>query len=173
MARKKNIKAEKEEPKDEAKKGETKPAEKLENKEPEEKAGEKKEEPEEKVEEIEEFSLDKITEEKEISEVFEEEEVKKGEIEEAEAVPREEEIVEERIYTIPLAKARVGPRGKWAKKSIRFLREFMTRHFKPENLVISQEVNEKIWEHGIEKPPRRLKVRATKNADGLVVVYLA
>ena len=49
----------------------------------------------------------------------------------------------------------------------------MTRHFKPESLIISQEVNEKIWERGIQKPPRKLKVRATKNIDGLVVVYLS
>jgi len=49
----------------------------------------------------------------------------------------------------------------------------MTRHFKPESLVISQEVNEKIWSRGIQKPPRKLKVRVTKNVDGLVVVYLA
>ena len=49
----------------------------------------------------------------------------------------------------------------------------MTRHFKPESLIISQEVNERIWKHGIKKPPRKLKVRVTKNIDGLCVVYLA
>jgi large subunit ribosomal protein L31e len=49
----------------------------------------------------------------------------------------------------------------------------MTRHFKPESLKISQEVNEAIWSRGIKKPPRKLKLRATKNIDGLVVVYLA
>ncbi|MBY8982875.1 MAG: 60S ribosomal protein L31 [Candidatus Lokiarchaeota archaeon] len=80
--------------------------------------------------------------------------------------------MDERVYTIPLSKARKGPRTKWAKKAIRYLREYMQRHFKPEYLVISQEVNEKIWERGIQKPPRKLKVRATKNSDGLVVVYL-
>ncbi len=124
---------------------------------------------EEEIEEIEEFSLDEITEEEEISEVFEEE----AEIlEEEEEVPKEE-IIDERIYIIPLAKARKGPRNKWAKKSIRYLRDFMTRHFKPESLIISQEVNERIWKQGIQKPPRKLKVRVTKNIDGLCVVYLA
>jgi len=49
----------------------------------------------------------------------------------------------------------------------------MERHFKPESLIISQPVNEKIWSRGIQKPPRKIKVRATKNIDGLVVVYLA
>ena len=123
--------------------------------------------PEEEIEEIEEFSLDEISEEEEISEIFEEE------VEEIEELAPEEEIIDERIYIIPLAKARKGPRNKWAKKSIRYLKEFMTRHFKPESLVISQEVNERIWERGIQKPPRKLKVRVTKNIDGLCVVYLA
>ena len=132
---------------------------------------EESKEPEEEIEEIEEFSLEDISEEEEISEIFEEE---VEEFEEAEAIEApKEEIIDERIYTIPLVKARNGPRNKWAKKSIRYLKEYMERHFKPESLIISQEVNEKIWERGIQKPPRKLKVRATKNIDGLVVVYLA
>jgi len=124
---------------------------------------------EEEIEEIEEFEIEKISEEKEIEEIFEEE--IEEELEEVEA-PKEE-IIDERLYNIPIAKARRGPRKKWAKKSIRYLRDYMDRHFKPESLIISQEVNEKIWERGAQKPPRKLKVRATKNIDGLVVVYLA
>jgi len=125
----------------------------------------------EEIEEIEEFSLDEISEEEEISEIFEEEVLEREEIEELEA-PKEE-IIDERIYIVPLAKARKGPRNKRAKKAIRYLKEYMTQHFKPESLVITQEVNELIWSRGIQKPPRKLKVRATKNIDGLVVVYLS
>jgi len=125
----------------------------------------------EKIEEIEEFSLEEVSEEEEVSEVFEEELEALEEKEEEK--PPEEEIIDERIYIIPLAKARRGPRNKRAKKAIRYFREFMERHFKPESLVISQEVNEKIWSRGIQKPPRKIKIRATKNIDGLVVCYLA
>ena len=132
---------------------------------------EEEEEEEGELEEIEEFSLDDISEEEEISEIFEEGIEGREEVEELEEP--EEEIIDERIYVVPLAKARHGPRNKYAKKAIRYLREYMIRHFKPESLVISQEVNEKIWERGIQKPPRKLKVRCTKNVDGLVVVYLA
>ena len=121
------------------------------------------------IEEIEEFDIEETTTEDAVSEVFEEE-LEEFEEEEEEV---KEEIIDERIYTVPLAKARKGPRNKWAKKSIRYLKEFMERHFKPETLVISQEVNEAIWKRGIQKPPRKLKVRATKNIDGLVVVYLS
>ncbi|MHA1473126.1 MAG: 50S ribosomal protein L31e [Promethearchaeota archaeon] len=125
----------------------------------------------EEIKEIEEFSLEEVSEEEEVSEVFEEELEALEEVEEEK--PPEEEIIDERIYIIPLAKARRGPRNKRAKKAIRYFREFMERHFKPESLVISQEVNEKIWSRGIQKPPRKIKIRATKNIDGLVVCYLA
>ena len=40
-------------------------------------------------------------------------------------------------------------------------------------LIISKEVNEKIWDRGIEKPPRKIRVRAAKDKDGNVTVYLA
>lgn len=129
------------------------------------------EEEEDEIEEIEEFSLEDISEEEEVSEIFEEELEEFEELEEEEA-PKEE-IIDERIYIVPLAKARRGPRDKWARKGVRYLKEFMERHFKPESLVISQEVNEAIWARGIQKPPRKIKIRATKNIDGLVVCYLA
>jgi len=125
----------------------------------------------EDIEEIEEFSVEDVSEEEEISEIFEE---GLEEIEERELIEEpKEEIIDERIYTVPLSKARHGPRNKYAKKAVRYLREYMTRHMKPEALIISQEVNEQIWSRGIQKPPRKLKIRATKNVDGLVVLYLA
>ncbi|MCK4239611.1 MAG: 60S ribosomal protein L31 [Candidatus Lokiarchaeota archaeon] len=137
-----------------------------------EETGEEVVDEEEEIEEIEEFSLDEVAEKEEIEELFAEEEGIERE-EEIEEIPKEEEIIDERIYIVPLYKARHGPRTKWAKKSVRYLRKFMTRHFKPEALIISQDVNEKIWSRGISKPPRKIKIRATKNLDGLVVCYLA
>jgi len=139
----------------------------------EEEKAEEEEEVEEEIEEIEEFSLDEVAEKEDFEELFEEEGELEREVAEVEEIPREEEIIDERIYIVPLYKARRGPRTKYAKKAVRFFREFMNRHFKPEALVISQEVNEKIWSRGIKKPPRKIKVRCTKNIDGLVVCYLA
>ena len=87
---------------------------------------------EEEIEEIEEFEIEEISEEQEIEEIFEEE--IEEELEEVEA-PKEE-IIDERLYNIPIVKARRGPRKKWAKKSIRYLREYLDRHFKPESLIV-------------------------------------
>jgi large subunit ribosomal protein L31e len=92
-----------------------------------------------------------------------------------EAEPEEEEeIIDERIYTVPLRKAYwTGSRPHRANRTVRILREFVERHMKPEELLIQPEVNERIWARGIQKPPRRLRIRATKNADNLVRIYLA
>ena len=112
--------------------------------------------------------------------------------EEAEALPKEkrekeEEIVEERIYTVPLGKAWIMPPRKRAPRAMRMLRSFMIKHMKlearketegeeeeePKKLVISNEVNEKVWGRGVEKPPRKIRVRAAVDKDGNVTVHLA
>jgi large subunit ribosomal protein L31e len=95
----------------------------------------------------------------------------------------EEEIVEERFYTIPLRIAWISPRKKRAPMAVRILKGFVKKHMKiktevegeeePETLVVSNEVNEKIWGRGIEKPPRNIRVRAVKDKEGRVTVYLA
>jgi len=84
-----------------------------------------------------------------------------------------EEIVEERIYTIPLRRAWVSTRKKRAPKAIRLVKSFIQRHMKPEALVVRNEVNERIWGRGIEKPPRRIRMRAIKDREGTVTLYLA
>ncbi|RLE55131.1 MAG: 50S ribosomal protein L31e [Thermoprotei archaeon] len=85
-----------------------------------------------------------------------------------------EEIELERVYTVPLRITRFVPRTKRAPRAIRFLRDFMARHMKTdvEKVKIMPEVNEYIWSRGIEKPPRKIRVRAVKLKDGTVKVYL-
>lgn len=87
----------------------------------------------------------------------------------------EKEIVEERIYTVPLSRAWIMPVTKRAPRAIRILKAFIKRHMKADedSIVISNEVNEEIWSRGIEKPPRKIRIRATKDRDGIVTVYLA
>ncbi|MCS7386900.1 MAG: 60S ribosomal protein L31 [archaeon GB-1867-005] len=82
-------------------------------------------------------------------------------------------IVEERIYVVPFRIAFFVPRPKRVPRAIRFLRSFIKRHMKTENVWISPEVNEVIWSRGKKKPPRKIKVRAVKEEDGMVRVYLA
>ncbi|MBM4400626.1 MAG: hypothetical protein FJ045_01610 [Crenarchaeota archaeon] len=113
----------------------------------------------------------------------EEEEVKPSKRKKKE---EEEDIVEERIYTIPLVRALVRPPKKRAPRAMQMIRAFITKHMKLEmrveaeeekgelpKLVISNDVNEKVWGKGIEKPPRKIRVRAAKDKEGNVTLYLA
>jgi large subunit ribosomal protein L31e len=97
---------------------------------------------------------------------------------------KEEEIVEEKTYTIPLAKALIMPPRKRSPRAMRMIRAFIIKHMKipsraeeedeqPPTLTITKEVNERVWGKGIEKPPRKIRVRATKDSDGNVTVHLA
>ena len=138
-------------------------------------------EKEEPVEEAVEKEEAPAEEQPEKEEAVEEEEAK------AKKKKKEEvEIVEERTYTIPLQKALVRPPKKRAPRAMQLVKIFITKHMKLEmkvseeeeeeelpQLLISQEVNEKIWDRGIEKPPRKIRVRAAKDKDGNVTVYLA
>ena len=95
----------------------------------------------------------------------------------------DEDIVEERFYTIPLRKVWISPRKKRAPKAGRLVKSFVIKHMKDrteadeeeeaEKLVISNEVNEKLWSRGIEKPPRKIRVRVVKDKEGVVTVLLA
>ncbi|MDH5532179.1 MAG: 60S ribosomal protein L31 [Candidatus Bathyarchaeota archaeon] len=128
-----------------------------------------------------------VEEPKETEEIIEEEEeIVEEAVEEVKKPKRkeiEEEIVEEKIYTIPLGRAWISPRKKRAPRATRILKNFLHRYMKikteaeegeeTERLVVSNEVNEKIWSRGIEKPPRKIRVRAVKDKEGVITVYLA
>ena len=155
---------------------------------------EKKQVPEEANadEEVAEAAEEEVSEESadELGEILSEEEA--GE-EEEETKPRrkkrekeEEEFVEERIYTIPLGKAWVRPPKKRAPRAMHMVKAFVTKHMKLDmrveeeeekeelpRLIVSNDVNEKVWCRGIEKPPRKIRVRAAKDKEGNVTVFLA
>ncbi len=137
--------------------------------------------------------IEEILQEETVEETVEAEEEAAPAEEEEEAKPsrrkkkeEEEEFVEERIYTIPLGKAWIRPPKKRAPRAMQMIRAFITKHMKLEmrveaeeekeelpRLVISNDVNEKVWGRGIEKPPRKVRVRAAKDKEGNVTLYLA
>lgn len=83
------------------------------------------------------------------------------------------EPAEERIYTVPLGRAWVAPRYRRAEKAVTVLRKFVQRHMKPEEVLIDPTVNEAIWARGITNPPRKIRVRLSKDDEGIVTVSLA
>lgn len=132
---------------------------------------------------LEEETVEETVEAEEIAAPAEEEEAKPSKKKKKE---EDEEFVEERIYTIPLGKAWIRPPKKRAPRAMHMIRAFITKHMKLEmrvaveeekgelpTLVISNDVNEKVWDRGIEKPPRKIRVRAAKDKEGNVTVFLA
>jgi large subunit ribosomal protein L31e len=92
---------------------------------------------------------------------------------ETEVKPAAPEHLEERFYTVPLGKTRYAPYYRRSTRAIRLLRSFFTRHMKAERVIITKDLNEQIWTNGIRNPPRRVKVRATKDDEGNVTLYPA
>jgi large subunit ribosomal protein L31e len=104
----------------------------------------------------------------------------KEEPKEKSMVPSEEETkaapaakLEERMYTVPLSRTRYAPYYKRSPKAIRLIKAFFTRHMKAERVIITKDLNEAIWTNGIRNPPRKVKVRATKDDEGNVTLYPA
>jgi large subunit ribosomal protein L31e len=101
---------------------------------------------------------------------------KQDEEKEEEKEPGEEEIevVEEKVYTIPISKlGYTSDRAHRAPRAVRDVRAYVSRHMKADEVALSNEINEAIWGRGINKPPRKITVRAVKDKEGKVVVYPA
>ena len=85
-------------------------------------------------------------------------------------------IVVERVYSIRLKhKMKRYPRWLRAKKAMRYIRMFLSRHMKvePDKIKIDKSINEKVWERGAQKPPSKIRIRAVKFEDGVVEAELA
>jgi len=80
---------------------------------------------------------------------------------------------EERVYVVPLSKAKDAPRYARTKRAVNILREFVRRHMKSDKIVIDPKLNEAIWESGSKKPPSRVRVKVVKEDDGTVRVSAA
>ena len=80
----------------------------------------------------------------------------------------------ERIITSPMRATKMAPRTKRAARAIKEIRDNIARHMKAdvEKIWIDKSLNEKIWERGIQNPPRKITVKAVKFEDGLVEVSL-
>ena len=79
----------------------------------------------------------------------------------------------ERIYMVPLAAAFEYKRTNRVPRAVKVLRQFISRHMKTEidSVLLSNALNSRLWERSIQKPPRRVKVRAIRK-EGVTRVYL-
>ena len=76
----------------------------------------------------------------------------------------------ERVYTINLGKVLLSPNNHRAKRAINMIREFATHHMKSENVRIEEDVSHLVWARGIRHPPRKIRVKLTKDDDGIILI---
>ncbi len=82
----------------------------------------------------------------------------------------------EREYNIPLRKEWLkAPRYRRAKKAIKAVKEFLVRHMRTdfEKVKVGKWLNKEIWKSGIKRPPHHIKVKVTKDDEGIVKAELA
>ncbi len=68
-------------------------------------------------------------------------------------------------YIIPLDRVYWGRRRNRAPRAVRLVREFASRHFGVDRVLISDKVNKLIWSRGLEKPPRRIRVKIVRRGE--------
>ncbi len=80
----------------------------------------------------------------------------------------------ERIYIIPLRRAKIGPTSRAAPRAIDDIRHFLMKHMKVEqkNVWIDDSLNKELWAHGKFWVPSKIRVRAVKFEDGVVEATL-
>ena len=84
----------------------------------------------------------------------------------------------EREYTIPLREGlRVVPRYKKTPRAIRLVKRFLVRHMQirdrdSRKIKMDKYLNEYLWKRGIKNPLHKIKVKAIKEGD-VVIVKLA
>lgn len=81
----------------------------------------------------------------------------------------------EREYIIPLRKkSMVVPRYKKTPKAIKTIKEFIAKHMKVaerdlNKVKIDKDLNQFLWARGIRKHPHKIKVKAIKNGENVIV----
>jgi len=79
----------------------------------------------------------------------------------------------ERVYNVPLRKEyQKAPNWRRTPKAVKALQQFIQKHMKSNDVVISRYANLHLWKHGIKNPPHHIKVNAIKNDKGKVTVDL-
>ncbi len=84
------------------------------------------------------------------------------------------EVVLQRFYTIPLAKAYAKPHSLRGNAAARMLREFLAKHFKTDlkKVKIDLKVANAVRARGSRKPLKKISVNASKDKEGIVLAEL-
>jgi len=92
-------------------------------------------------------------------------------VEEAAEEEEEIEIVEEKFYDLNLRRIWTAPREKRTPRAVRYIRQYAAQRMKTDNVSLSEETNSLLWNRGISKPPRKIRIRVVKDKEGKVIVF--
>lgn len=81
-------------------------------------------------------------------------------------------MAERHIYTINLRKAKAVSQHRRAGRAMNIIREYVQHHSAPDELSISNAVNEQVWENGATNPPASIEVQVVEQ-DEVAHVELA
>lgn len=73
-----------------------------------------------------------------------------------------------KVLTIPLVGAYSKRRTRRSQKAVKEIRSFLTKHLK-KPFVLDPTLNDMVWDKGMQKPPRNIRVKIVEE-DGQVVV---
>ncbi len=67
------------------------------------------------------------------------------------------------IHTVNLSRAKNVPRNRRARKAVRILKEFVSRHHpEADNILVSTRVNTTLWRNGARRPPNSIQVQVVE-----------
>jgi large subunit ribosomal protein L31e len=78
----------------------------------------------------------------------------------------------EKTYTIPLRDAFRAPTTKRASKAAKIVRKFLAERLNLGDFKMDASINDALWDRGIGKPPRRIRVKVTKEEDKTIVTLV-
>lgn len=87
---------------------------------------------------------------------------------------KESEKEIERVYVVPLKRAKIGRSSLAAPRAVKEVRNYLTKHMKVDknDVWIDDSLNRELWSRGKYKIPSKMRVRAVKFEDGVVEATL-
>jgi large subunit ribosomal protein L31e len=77
-------------------------------------------------------------------------------------------MADETIYTIPLGCIySTKPDYRRSNKAVAEIKAYLKKHTKSD-VIITQALNQAVWDKGNKKPPRKIQVKVTKQDDKVI-----
>jgi ribosomal protein L31E len=75
--------------------------------------------------------------------------------------------MEEKIFTLNIRNATIKvPRWEKSKRGVSYVRQFLKRHMKGDEIKIGQSITEEIWKGGNSNPPKSIRIHAILTEEG-------